>query len=186
MSTESITEKDRFEAVQYLSDNLKNFTELISGLTTEQLYFSIDSDSWSIAECLDHITSAEMKMVHGIMRFQQSPSNPELLNEITFDVESILIASLDRTTKFQSPENLKPGQFSTVQHAIDLFITTRSQLIEWLNATQDDLYNHIDLHPKFGYCDSYQWMFIIGGHAERHLLQIEEIMEHQQFPVSSN
>lgn len=184
MPTRTITEKDRYEAVQYLSENLQNFSDVIKGLTTDQLHFKMDEGSWSIAECIDHIASAEMKMAHGIMRFQQSPANPELKSEIIGDIETILIISLDRSNKLPAPENLSPGQFSTVQHAIDLFITTRSQLIEWLNETLSDLYNHIVRHPKFGYYDSYQWMFIIGAHAERHLLQIEEIMQDAHFPTS--
>ena len=49
------------------------------------------------------------------------------------------------------------------------------------DQTEEDLRNHISDSP-FGPVDGYQSLLFIAGHMARHTLQIEEVMQAENFP----
>ena len=53
--------------------------------------------------------------------------------------------------------------------------------MEFVASTDADLRNHYAQLP-FGTIDAYQSLIFMSGHTERHILQIKEIMEDDNFP----
>ena len=53
--------------------------------------------------------------------------------------------------------------------------------MEFVSSTDADLRNHYAQLP-FGTIDAYQALLFISGHTERHILQIVEVMENDDFP----
>jgi len=65
---------------------------------------------------------------------------------------------------------------------LDEFVKARRSTIDYVSTTQDDLLNHFWQHPATGTIDLYQSILLISAHAQRHILQIEEIKASANFP----
>ena len=182
--TDTLTKEERKYAVKYLSQTQQDLAKAIKGLSAEQLQFKATPESWSIAQCLEHIAIAETGIFGRIKEFQQKPADASKRSEIKFgNPEELIRVVTDRSEKVKAPEFLQPvGKFQSSAAAFEAFTKQRDETKRWIGETQDDLHNHVLPHPLFGQLDSYQWMILIGAHCKRHTLQIEEVKAHPQFP----
>lgn len=155
----------------------------IKGLSVAQLNYKVDTSRWSIAQCVEHIALAET----AIWQWQQSvvkqAADPAKRSEIKITDEQIENGIVDRSHKFKAPEMLQPvGKFSGTDAALQAYTSRRDSTIDYIKSTQDDLRNHVTMHPAFGMMDSYQLLLFLAGHSERHTLQIEEVKASPGFP----
>ena len=65
---------------------------------------------------------------------------------------------------------------------MDHFKESRDKTIAYVDHTQDALRDHFFDHPAFGTMDGYQWILLISGHSNRHVLQINEVKADPNFP----
>lgn len=134
-------------------------------------------DRWSVAEVLEHLGLVEARVV---MAF-----GPLLQNAPTRDGDTTTGATAidrgrmrDRENKIVAPPPIQPTGSVSAEDAWATLQDTRVKLLAMLDAVEAerrDLAQVSRPHPVLGPLDGYQWVAAIGGHEERHTLQIHEI-----------
>ena len=78
---------------------------------------------------------------------------------------------------------LKPvNKWATKDALVKDFNAARDKTIEFVKTTKEDLRAHAAPHPVLKTLDTHQWVLLIGGHSERHTLQIEEVKTAAGYP----
>lgn len=182
-TTPQLTEIEKAKIKAILNSSLIRFNSTVNNLSEAQLNFRTAAAKWTIAECIAHITLAELEFPKIIQAEMQKPSNPDLRSKISIEDEEIEPKMTSKTWKAKSPEIFKPSnKFSNVKEAIITFQKQRIKTISYIEATKDDLRNHYWKHPLTGKIDLYQTLLLMSAHVERHIEQIENIKSSIGFP----
>jgi hypothetical protein len=180
---QELTQADRERAVQYLETTKKGVLEATKGLTSAQWNFKPAPDRWSIAECMEHIASAE-DYIRGLVveKVMVAPAAP---GRDVVKIDEAIIANVpDRTNKVQAPEPLKPtNRFGSPQAAVDHFVESRAKTEEFVKDTAG-LRDHAADSPVGTKWDAYEFVLLIAAHSERHTKQINEVKADPNFPKS--
>jgi hypothetical protein len=178
----TLTDAERLVAMTEMTASHDHFFETIKGLNEAQLNFKSSPESWSIAECAEHIAISEGSFFNMIQGTLKKPADPSRRAEVKMTDEQVLAMSADRSKKVKTQEPFEPtGKFGSYDATIKDFKTKRIDNIRYIANTQDDLRNHYAEFP-FGILDSYQVFLFMSGHTDRHILQMKEIMAHKNFP----
>jgi hypothetical protein len=178
-----ISKKERKTASKFLKESEENALKLVSKLSEAQLKFKSAPDKWSVEECMMHIAASE-KMLRGMVdQGVQASANPEKRADIKMTDEQIMSMIEDRTNKVKTFPPLEPPNtgFKSAAEAMASFKENRAKLIDYVKSTQDDLRNHVLTLP-IGSFDAYQMTLFIGGHSNRHVNQMKEVMADPGFP----
>lgn len=179
----TISQNERIKMKEILKLTLGRFNESINDLTDVQLNFRPAPDKWTIAECIEHITLAELEFPKILQTEMQQPAKPEFRRKINIKDEEIKPKMINRTWKAKSPERFKPSnKFTNPKEAIITFQNQRNETIAYIEDTKDDLRNHFWKHPLTGYIDLYQTLLLMSAHLERHLEQIQLIKSANGYP----
>jgi uncharacterized damage-inducible protein DinB len=179
----TITQAERARAVKDLEASSKAFLASINGLTPEQWNFKPDENTWSIAECAEHITLSEEFILELITKRVLPSPAIESTAEMRARDEMIVKSLYDRSKKFKAPEMIQPThQWPDSDSMAKEFTARRARTIEFARSTQEDLRAHAVPHPVFQQMDAYQWVLLIAGHSGRHTAQIEEVKTHANYP----
>ncbi len=179
-----LTQAERDSLTKHLQQTWQAFLESISGLSEAQWTFRAGPDRWSIAEVAEHIAVSETTLLQlvtdQIMKGPAVPRNPDAVSD-----EKLLAALLDRTSKFQAPEVLKPTNRWGTRYASLMkdFIAAREKTVAYVKTTTDDLHGHAGPHPVFKMLDGYQWLVLLSGHSARHTAQIQEVKTSAGYPA---
>ena len=177
-----LTTPERELLSKHLQQTREAFLKSIDGLSEAQWTFRVAPDRWTIAEVAEHIAISE-STIRGLVTDQilKAPAVPPNPNAIP--AEKLLAMLLDRTSKFQAPEMLKPtNRWPTREALTKDFIAAREQTTAYVKTTTDDLRGHAGPHPAFKMLDGYQWLLLLSGHAARHTAQIEEVKTAAGYP----
>jgi hypothetical protein len=177
-----LTDAERKSAISYLKETKEDLLKTIKGLSAEQLAFKATPESWSVAECVEHIAITESGLFGMMQGTLKEAANPSRRSEVKMTDEQVkgMISSRERKVKTQ--ENMEPkNNFGSVEGSIKEFITKRDATIEYVKFTKDDLRNHYAAMP-FGTFDSYQVILFLGGHSARHTVQAKEVIANSNFP----
>lgn len=167
---------EREDMENILLQSHKKFMATIDDLTKEQLNYKQSPDKWSIANCIEHVTLAEVRFPEIVKEEMQKPSEPEKRKKIKIQDEEIRIKMTSRRWQAKTPEIFKPSnKFNSVEEAISAYTNQRLATIDYVKNTQDDLRNHFWEHPLTGTIDLYQTLLLMSAHLERHSAQIGEI-----------
>jgi hypothetical protein len=180
-----LTTAERKLAVNYLTKTKEELLKSIKGLTREQLAFKSSADSWSVAECVEHLAISETNLFGLLQGTLKEEANPSKRTEVKITDEGLFHAISDRSYKVQTKEEFKPaGKFGTYDATLKEFNTKRDATITYVETTSDDLRNHFFTFPvaALGTVDTYQLLLFIAGHTKRHTLQIEEVKANTAFP----
>jgi DinB superfamily len=178
-----LSKKERKTATKFLKDSEKNAVKLVSKLSDAQLKFKPSPDQWSVEECMMHIAASE-KMLRGMVdNGVKAAANPEKRADIKMTDEQVMKMIEERTTKVKTFSPLEPPNtgYKTAADAVASFQENRAKLIDYLKTTSDDLRNHV-LTLQIGSFDAYQMALFIGGHSNRHVNQMKEVMADPNFP----
>ncbi|TYR36503.1 DinB family protein [Sphingobacterium phlebotomi] len=155
----------------------------IEGLTEEQLHFSPGEGQWSISQCVEHIILSEPLIFDMFSQEISKPKSSEASQKPSHSDEEIINSITNRIEKYQAPEMLKPtGKHKNMKEALAAFENGRKEIIDYIkNADINTLRSHISQGPA-GPVDGYQNLLFITTHSDRHILQIEEIKAHTNYP----
>ena len=177
-----ITDAERKYAADLMVESRETLLTKVKGLTPAQLAFKADPASWSVAECVEHIAITEDGLFGWSQSALKTPADPSKRDSVKYSDDEVLKMITDRSSKFQAQDGVRPtGKFANVQAALTAFTTSRNKNIEYIKTTTDDLRNHYNDFP-FGKLDAYQTIVFMTGHCKRHTAQIDEVMEHPNFP----
>lgn len=178
-----LSKKERKTASKFLKDSEKNVVKLINKLSEAQLKFKPAPDRWSVEDCMMHIAASE-KMLRGMVdEGVKAAANPEKRTDIKMTDDQVMSMIEQRTTKVKTFGPLEPPNtgFKTAAEAVASFQENRTKLIDYMKTTSDDLRNHVLTLP-IGSFDAYQMALFIGGHSNRHVNQMKEVMADPNFP----
>jgi hypothetical protein len=181
--TTKLNEQDREWMLKHLTETRNHMTQVLEGLTNAQLNFKPDENSWSIAECVEHLAVTENGFGGLIQKTVGAGPNPVLKDSLVFKDEDIMTNISDRSNKVKTSEAFEPsGQFESFENTLQAFLEKRNTHIEYVKTTEDDLRNRYSKDLPFGPVDGVQLIIFAAGHTERHVLQMEEVMAHTKFP----
>ena len=129
------------------------------------------TDSWSPAECAEHVLLAERGLMAQIKKALAGESGQDDLRAN----DAWLIGKIsDRGVKVQTPLNPKHGQIKK-EEVIRELQASRAEILEFLKDDSLGLRNHYGRSP-YGKADVYQLLIVVAGHSMRHTAQIQEIL----------
>ncbi|MCI0663199.1 MAG: DinB family protein [Acidobacteria bacterium] len=178
-----MTEKDREYAINQLKASREKFINSVAGLSEAQLKFKTAPDRWSVSEVAEHITLAE-DFLFNIYSNQvlKTPATPEKERKVSD--EQLQTNMTNRSTKFQAPEPIKPGKaaWPNITATMQEFEKRRARTIDFVKTTDIDLRSHFSGFGPGQEIDGLQWILVISGHVDRHVLQINEVKADTNFP----
>jgi len=178
----TLTESERKYAINLLQETKDNLVQKVKGLTTEQLNFKADANSWSVAECVEHIAISENNIFGFAQMGLKEPADASKRSEIKMTDDQVVKMISDRSNKVKTQEAFEPtGKFGSFEATLGEFKTKRDNCINYIKTTSDDLRNHYNDFP-FGKIDTYQTILFMAAHSKRHTDQIDEVMKNPNFP----
>lgn len=178
-----LSQEDREMILKHLTDTKQHMLNVLNGLSEDQLNYKPDPTSWSIAENVEHLALTEKMFVQTVHKGVADGPKPALRDSVVLKDEQIMPMVADRSQKVKTSEPFEPsGQFGSMEESLDALLSTRADLMEYVETTDDDLRNSFISDLPFGTVDAAQLIVFIAGHMERHVLQMEEVMEDEDFP----
>ncbi|MDW3197291.1 MAG: DinB family protein [Cytophagales bacterium] len=179
---QSISADERTKLVKHLNQSQSELFATVKGLTTEQLNFKTDADSWSIAECVEHIAITENTIFGLVETALTVEADPSRRNEVQMSDDQILGLIRARENKVKTRPDAEPqNRFVDYSGSLKTFKKRRKEHLNYVKKTDDDLRNRYCQFP-FGTIDAYQTILFLSGHVQRHTDQIKEVMEADNFP----
>jgi len=182
----SLTHEERKLALDTLRSSEQHLERLLAGLSEEQWWHTPAPDVWSIAHIAEHVVDMEERTLAVIERVMAEPAAPaEEIQRVRGKEHKLLAAVPDRSKRVAAPPGFEvSGKFASPELALEAFRKLRSRSIAMLD--RDALHDHLFLHFVFRYMSCYQWLVMLGVHAERHCLQMEEVAASPGFPSRGN
>ncbi len=177
-----LNDAERDYASKFLQETKDDILKKVKGLTSEQLNFKSDENSWSVAEVVEHLAISENNLFGFAQSGMQQPADLSLRKEVKMTDEGIIAMITDRTHKVKTQEAFEPSnKFGSFEATLKEFKTKRESHIQYIKTTSDDLRNHYNDFP-FGKIDTYQTILFMAAHSKRHTEQIVEVMNDPGFP----
>ena len=180
---EKLTDEERTKAVTKLTETHEYLLKTIEGLSEDQLNYQSSPESWSIANCLEHITISENAFADMLKGTLEAVPDEALKAAATMTDEEIYGMISSREKKVTTSEPFEPsGKFGTHEETLANFTAKRTEHIEFMKTSEADFRNHYKEMP-FGTIDAYQVVLFMAGHTERHVKQMEEVKADENFPT---
>ena len=180
-----ISQDERAKATASLKASQKAVVKAVKGLSDAQLNYKPDSDTWSIAECLEHITISEGALTALRQETLKSNPDPNLKANLPLPDEQVVSIISDRSQKVKTRSELEPSNsFGGTDGTLAAFKKKRKASIKYIKSTDDDLRSHFYEFP-FGKVDAYQIILFMSGHTVRHVKQIKEVKNSGGFPKTT-
>jgi len=180
-AAQTLTPGERSALVASLTATHQQLLTLAKRLTPEQWTFKPAPDRWSVGEVAEHLLLSE----RGIMGLVKGPllENPRGGTVIESKAGEITAVMLDRSRTFNAPAQAQPQQqWSTPASFVDAWTPERQNTIEFVEGPVK-LHDYVLENPVAGPIDGHDWLIFLVTHNQRHLLQIEEVMRHPDFPA---
>ena len=179
----TITDEERSFAVRYLTETKNEMMKTLKGLSEEQLNFKPNAESWSVAECVKHITISEGVLWQNFVTTpMQTDADPSRRPEVQMSDEQLIAVIESREQKVKTFEPFEPdNRPEPLKETLKDFKKLRDEHIKFAKKTDANLRNHYGTLP-FGTIDTYQAILFMAGHTKRHTDQMKEVMAHADFP----
>lgn len=183
-SDTKLTKAERKLAATEMKGTSKHLVKSVKGLSDAQLNFKSSPNSWSIAECTEHITISENTIFGMLEGALKTAADPSKRADVKMTDEQLLKMIVDRSNKVKTSEAFEPsGKFGNHEATLNAFLEKRKANIKFVKTTEEDLRNRYQQVP-FGTIDAFQILLFMSAHTERHVLQIEEVKADANFPKS--
>jgi hypothetical protein len=179
-----LTPEDRAFLTTHLTTTRDALLTEVANLRPDQWTFRPDDETWSIADCADHIVSIELRAFSMISKHMQSaPPDPERAAAVQKKTPWILEAVPARLERVKVPAGIEnTSHFATPEEFVDLFGERRAMLLKYVRETGDAMHDRVVPHMIFKDLDGCQWLLMISLHSQRHAAQMAEVKAHPAFP----
>lgn len=160
------------------------------GLTAQQLNWKPGADQWSVAQCFDHLVTANVayfpifeKVISGEKKntfWESVPWLPAFWGKML-----IKAVAPESPRKLKAPKIFHPSTSSVDEAVISRFIDQQSQVINYMKATEDLDLEKIKISSPVSNLFTYSLMDayrIIINHEKRHFLQAMRVSKMDGFP----
>jgi len=161
------------EINQRLKETRDVLLTILNGLNGDQLNRRHDSNSWSISQVCQHLYKTEELYVVAIKRGLKGKEDSIIENK---PLEFLL----DRSRKLEAPDIAKPtDEIIEYQEIVEKLHHSREKLTELLHSLEDPsvLSRRQFTHPVFKEMLLIEWVKSLYLHEQRHIKQINEIIE---------
>jgi hypothetical protein len=172
-STASCAEADKATLLEVLREGGRAFLHSVAGVSEATCRLRPEENRWCVLECAEHVAVAEEVML-GLVTGKRKTRNAEAPERD----DRILRSGTDRSIRFDASDQSRPrGRFSTLAEAVAHFQAVRERTLCLVVETREDLRATEVLHPHHavGVISTYECLLLMGAHARRHALQIEEV-----------
>jgi hypothetical protein len=183
MSTVTVTKRgaglDKATLLETLRKGEEAFLCSVGGVDEAACRLRPAENRWSVLECAEHVAVAEEIML-GLVTGERKARDPEGARRD----DRILRSGTDRSRQLDASDRSQPrGRFSMLAEAIAHFQATREQTLRLVGLTGEDLRLTEVTHPHraVGVISTYECLLLMGTHAQRHALQIEEAKQSQAY-----
>ncbi len=149
------------------------FLASIAGVDETACHLRPAEDRWSVLECVEHVAVAEEIML-ALVTGERNTRDAEGPRRD----ERILRSGTDRSARFDASDQSQPrGRFCTLAEAVAHFQAVHQRTLHLVEQTGEDLRATEVKHPHHvvGVISTYECLLLMGSHAQRHALQIEEV-----------
>ena len=175
----ALTQEERDFVVEHLSASRDRMLVAIDSLTLAQWNFKPDADTWSVAECCEHVVLLESMILQSV---REAPELAEL-PDVAGKEQIILKRVAEVRRKATAPEFARPqGRWAGGDDLKAAFARARQVSIDFSAECQDPLRWKVAPHFSLGLLDGYQWLIFLGSHCERHVRQLEAVKARPDFP----
>ena len=160
-----------------IDETRARFFERVGALGAGQETMRADSEAWSVAEIVEHLSLVEKQIVKltSLMLMKAEAGGAQASADGRIEPLSLdKIIERSQSEKYQSPETARPSGNVSIADSLSGMRSSRETLHALrprLEAT--NLASVSYPHPAFGALNLYEWLVLIGFHEERHLRQIE-------------
>jgi DinB family protein len=177
-----MTAEERKTVLDQLASSRDRLREAVAGLTPEQWRFKPAPDTYSVAECIEHLSIGESGVVARLI--EKIRTGPPAPDPETARKDSLVWKAVPRRKhKVKAPPEMAVKTAApTLAVGLGAFEAVRAATIAFTETTDADLRAYSWPHFTMGPLDGWQWILLTALHAERHTLQIEEIKAHPEFP----
>jgi len=171
-----------------LSDVLTDIKEHFGGLSEEQLNWKLATDSWSVAQCLDHLIRTNSEMLPAIDIKINGAKNSfwENWSPLTGFFGRFLTKSMRTDSKkFKAPSKSIVPPSEVPADIVDQFAANQAVVIEKINAISVLEWDKVVITSPFMGLITYRvadGINILVEHEKRHVRQARRVMETEGFP----
>jgi hypothetical protein len=179
-----LTPEDRAFLTTHLSRTRDLLLTEIVNLRPDQWIFRPDPESWSIAECAEHIASIEKRVFSMVSKHMQAAApDPVRAAAVQKKTPWILNVVPDRHERAKVPAALEnTSHAATPEEFTNTFEERRSALLKYVSETEHPMHDRVSPHMIFKDLDGCQWLLMISLHSERHTSQIAGVKAHPAYP----
>lgn len=176
-----LTNDERHVLLESLLGGGEALVEAVAALTPAQWNFRPAPESWTIAECCEHVELTEDRILARL-----ASAGSEGLDQTAGKDQFVPRAVVSRRRRVTAPVEMLPkGRYAAPVDFIESFRVTRGRAIAAANDESLDLRGICAMHFALKELDGYQWLLMTASHALRHLEQVKEIFAHPDFPASA-
>ena len=165
--------------------------ELVNGLSEDQLNWKPAPGSWSIAQCLEHLTAAtegfdqyfekaiasgrEKRSVDGAIPYRPTRLGGWLIKQLVPEA----------TRKVPAPKIFRPAESSSIKGALERFLQQQERFVKFVKDATGIDYNKTRLRSpvtplmRYSLADAFVLTVV---HGRRHLGQAQRVRETPGFP----
>jgi hypothetical protein len=182
LMAQGLSKADRSAAIASLKATQKELINTVKGLSDAQLNYKPDADTWSVAECIEHLAISEKALMGAVDMAKQTPADPSQRGSLAMSDQEVIGMISDRSMKIKTRPDLEPkNSFGSMDGSLSAFKDQRKANMKYVKKTDDDLRHHYFDFP-FGKVDALQVILFMSGHTTRHTDQIKEVIAHASFP----
>lgn len=173
---------------EHINDDARR---LVAGLTDAQLNWKPAPDSWSIAQCLDHLVVTLEKddryLRDAIARGREKRPAREAVAYRPTMFGGWLIKQLlpEAPRKMRAPKVFRPAESSAIEGALDRFLQQQNKFLNFVSDAREIDYNKTRLRsavtPLIRYSLADAFVMIVV-HGQRHLVQARRVRDMAAFP----
>ena len=176
------------EILESIDEARERFNKRVAGLSDAQASFRSTPDGWSVGETIEHVSLVDHQIVQLVYKMVAKAGERAhdddgavgnyQMTPFTFDD----YIERGRGEKYQAPERARPSGDVSIADSLAKMRETRARLREMLPLFDSTNLAGVSFpHPAFGPLDPYQWLVLIGVHDDRHLRQLDALMQTPEF-----
>jgi hypothetical protein len=145
----------------------------VEGLGEAQVNAS--EGGWTVAQIVEHLSIVEPRITGAIERMLAAKDGDDRERKLfaPFSLDEYLEQARG---KIEAPESLHPTGLPLAEGLIRLK-ASRATLEALRPKFESADYSQVLKHPAFGMLNAAQWLAFLGMHEQRHLRQIDRILE---------
>ena len=164
--------------------------EKFGGLSSEQLNWKPNADSWSVGQCLDHLVvtnKQEIPAIKGGLAGEHNQSIWERLPLLSAVTGKFIVKAVDpeNTRKNKAPKTFQPSQSDIGTDIVDEYLKTSEKVQELIKESEGVPTRRMVITSPIARVATYSIhdaLKIVVLHDHRHFNQALRVMESEGFP----